>query len=277
MSRHLLPVVWLAFLVAPVTAGAAGAPALPEAKLQADYSATLLGIPVGRVTWTVDVRRDQFTAVANGETSGLLRIFAQGHGTANAQGIVSAKQPVASNFLVNYVAGRSSNEVKIVFSGGKAKETLTPAPKPDPSAVPLTDAYRTGVVDPMTALLIRVPGSGEVSASVCQRRIAVFDGHMRYDLQLGFKRLANVRAQKGYQGPAAVCSVTFFPLAGYDPGRSGIKYLQAQRGIEIWLAPVADTRLFAPYRVLVPTPLGPGVLEATNFVATPQAHAANAN
>jgi hypothetical protein len=42
------------------------------------------------------------------------------------------------------------------------------------------------------------------------------------------------------------------------------------RDTELWLAPIAGTRLMVPYRVTLPTPFGQGVLEATQFVTIPQ-------
>ena len=55
-----------------------------------------------------------------------------------------------------------------------------------------------------------------------------------------------------------------------------IKYLIAQRNMEAWLAPIAGTRILAPYKVTVPTPLGAGVMQATQFVTTAQPRAAPA-
>ncbi len=50
-----------------------------------------------------------------------------------------------------------------------------------------------------------------------------------------------------------------------------IKYLTAQRNMEIAFAPLAGTRILVPYRMVVPTPLGVAMLEATQFItqATP--------
>ena len=36
--------------------------------------------------------------------------------------------------------------------------------------------------------------------------------------------------------------------------------------IEAWFAPIAGTRVLVPFRLVIPTPLGTGVLEATQFV-----------
>jgi hypothetical protein len=90
---------------------------------------------------------------------------------------------------------------------------------------------------------------------------------MRFDLQLSFKRIENVHARKGYQGPVVVCGVQFVPLAGFVPERLAIKYLEAQQDMEMWLAPIPGTRVVVPYRISLQTPLGRGVLEAVQFVA----------
>src|SRR5262249_26539212 len=100
---------------------------------------------------------------------------------------------------------------------------------------------------------------------------------MRYNLQFAYKRMEQVKAEKGYEGPAVVCSVTFVPLAGYVPHRAAIKYLVAQRDMEIWLAPIALTRVLVPFRVSIPTPIGTGVMQARQFTTmTTPPHAATA-
>jgi Protein of unknown function (DUF3108) len=127
------------------------------------------------------------------------------------------------------------------------------------------------VLDPMTASLIRVSGNGDTFVpEACQRTLPVFDGRMRYDLQLAFKHLEKVKSEHGYQGTVVVCSVYFTPVAGHVPERSTIKYLTEQRDMELWLAPIAGTRLLVPYRASIPTPIGIGVLQATQFASVPR-------
>jgi hypothetical protein len=67
-----------------------------------------------------------------------------------------------------------------------------------------------------------------------------------------------------------VCSVQFVPISGYVPSRPAIKYLIRQRDIEAWLAPIPPTRVVVPFRLIVPTPLGTGILNATQFVTVAQ-------
>ena len=109
-----------------------------------------------------------------------------------------------------------------------------------------------------------------LNMQACQRTLSIFDGRMRYDLALAFKRIEAVRSQPGYQGPVVVCAVRFSPIAGHVPDRYALRYLADQRDIEMWLAPIAGTRIMAPYRVSVPTPIGVGLLQATQFVSTAQ-------
>jgi len=124
------------------------------------------------------------------------------------------------------------------------------------------------VLDPMTSALNRVAGNGDpVSPEACNRKVAVFDGRVRYDLNSEFKRIETVKAERGYQGPVVVCAVYFQPISGYVPDKPAIKYLVALREAEVWLAPILGTRVVVPYRFSLPTPLGLGVLQATQFVS----------
>src|SRR6266850_1533068 len=128
-------------------------------------------------------------------------------------------------------------------------------------------AQGRGVYDPMTGSMLRVPGSGDpLSPDACRSGAAIFDGRMRYDLKLDFKRMETVKAEKGYHGPVVVCAIYFTPVAGYIPDRPVIKYLAAQRNIEIAFALIAGTRILVPFRMVIPTPLGTAMLEATQFI-----------
>jgi len=254
---------------AVVTICLLGSGANAQGKLDARYVATLAGVPIGKGAWVIDIGDDQFTAAASGMTTGLLRVFATGQGNAASRGVVRSDILAPTIFVSTVNNDKRVEELRIVLSAGTVKELLLDPPTtPNPDRVPLTDAHRRGVTDPMSAALIRVSGSGDpVSPEACRRILPVFDGRMRFDLQLSFKRIEKVQAQKGYQGPVVVCAVQFVPLAGYVPERPAIKYLMAQQDMEIWLAPIPGTRVVVPYRISLQTPLGQGVLEATQFVA----------
>jgi hypothetical protein len=246
-----------------------GGGASAQGKLDGRYIATLAGVQIGKGAWVIEIGDDQFTAAASGMTTGLLRVFATGQGNGASRGAVRGDNLVPTIFVSTINNDKRVEELRIVLSAGTVKDlVIDPPTTPNPDRIPLTDAHRRGVIDPMSAALIRVSGNGDpVSPEACRRTIPVFDGRMRFDLQLGFKRIEKVQAQKGYQGPVAVCGVQFIPLAGYVPERAAIKYLMAQQDMEIWLAPIPGTRVVVPYRISLQTPLGQGILEATQFVA----------
>ena len=276
LTRHaiFLGVTALAVTMADAQQGQSSA----QGKLDARYVVTLSGLPIGQGAWVIDIADDHFTASASGATAGLLQVFASGQGQSAASGSISGGQLVPSSYASRIVTGDKSDEVRMVISAGAVKElAANPPTVASPDRVPVTDAHRRGVSDPMTASLIRVPGSGDTSVpQACQRTLSIFDGRMRYDLQLAFKRLERVRSERGYQGVAVVCAVRFSPIAGHVPERYAIKYLVQLRDIELWLAPIAGTRVMVPYRVTVPTPLGLGVMQATQFVSMPQPSKATA-
>jgi hypothetical protein len=276
LTRHALVVgaAALAMTMADAEQGHAAA----QGKLDARYTVTLAGLPIGQGAWVIDIGEESFTASASGATSGLMQVFASGHGQSSSRGGVSGGQLVPSSYASRIVTDQKSDEVRMVISSGAVKEFVANPPTvASPDRVPVTEAHRRGVSDPMTASLMRVPGTGDTLVpQACQRTLAIFDGRMRYDLRLAFKRLERVRTERGYQGIAVVCAVNFAPIAGHVPDRAAIKYLVQLRDIELWLAPIAGTRVMVPYRVSVPTPLGLGIMQATQFVSVPQASKATA-
>jgi hypothetical protein len=276
ISRHAICLSALALVV--TAADAQLGVGFAQGKLDARYTVSLGGLPVGRGAWVIDITDDHFSASASGATTGVMRVFASGQGQSAARGTVSGDKLSPSIYTSSIVTDQKYDEVRMVLSSGAVREFVADPPNPpSPDRVPLTDAHRRGVLDPMTASLMRVPGNGDpVGPQACQRTNSVFDGRMRYDLQLSFKRMEQVRAEKGYQGNAVVCGVHFRPIAGHIPDRAAIKYLIELRDIEVWLVPIAGTRVVVPYRVTVPTPLGVGVLQATQFVAVPQPGKASA-
>ena len=247
---------------------AAGA-AHAEGRLEAHYEASLAGLPVGSGTWVVDVADTHYLAAASGSTTGLLRVFTGGRGTSAARGSLLGGHPLISTYAATINTNDKSTAVRLLIDAGNVKATkLDPPLDHDPERVPLTPAHEHGVLDPMTTTLVRMPGDGDpVAPEACAHKVAVFDGRLRYDLELAFKRMDTVKAEKGYQGPVVVCSVYFHPIAGFIPHRAAIKYLAKLRSMEVWLAPIAGTRVLVPFRAEVPTPIGAAVLNATQFVS----------
>lgn len=247
-------------------------PASAQGRLEAHYEASLAGIAVGKGTWGIEITEDYYSASAQGATAGLLKAFSGGTGTGSAQGRIINGALVPTNYTAT-ISSKKSETIKINLANGGVKDfSIDPEPPVDSDRIVVTEAHKKGVIDPMTSSLVRVPGNGEVlGPDACRGGSSVFDGRLRYDLKLDFKRMETVKAEKGYHGPAVVCAIYFTPLAGYIPDRPVIRYLANERRMEIVLVPIAGTRVLVPFRLTIPTPFGAAVLEATQFntVATP--------
>ncbi|MGA3137412.1 MAG: DUF3108 domain-containing protein [Xanthobacteraceae bacterium] len=253
--------------------------AAAQGRLEADYTATLMGIPIGRGNWIIDISEDEVTAAANGATAGLLRFFASGTGVGAARGTIAAGHLVPLNYFATVTAKDRIDDVRIAFTGGNVKDfTVEPPVGPNPDRIAVTDTDRRNVVDPMISTMNYVAGSGDpLSPLACNRKVSVFDGRLRYDLTSEFKRTETVKASKGYQGPVMVCAVYFTPVSGYLPNSTTMKYLASIRDAEAWMAPIAGTRVLVPFRFSLPTPVGVGTLEATQFVTVAKPPQAAAN
>ena len=250
---------------------AAIAPASAQGKLDAQYTVTLAGIPIGKGTWVIDISESQYTASAKGTTTGLLRAFTGGEGSTVAHGTLQAGKPATSSYTATINTSKKTDAIQLTINNGTVKDSkIDPPLEPDPERVPVTEADTRGILDPMSASLLRIAGTGDLlSPEACRQTMAIFDGRLRYDLKLAYKRMDKVKADKGYAGPVVVCAVFFSPVSGYVPSRKAIRYISKIQDMEVWLAPIAGTRVLVPFRAEGPTPVGNAVMEATQFVSVP--------
>lgn len=238
-----------------------------ETRLRAHYVATLIGITVGSGSWDLRIASDHFIATGNGGSAGLALLFSSGRAEAVAEGPVRAGRPAPQRYDYTSITTKKYDEIHLRLAQGNVTELrVDPPQKPHRKRVPLEPRHQIGVLDPITAVM--TPAPGPPGPETCARSLAVFDRRMRYDLHFTFKRMEQVKTNAGYQGPAAVCAIRFAPIAGHIPERPAIKYLTELTTMEVWLAPVAGTALAVPWKVVIPTPYGTGVLQAESFRVT---------
>src|ERR1700738_1470966 len=77
---------WASLSVGAAMSFALTHPAAAQGRVDAQYEATLSGIPVGKGAWTIEIGDDQFSASAFGGTTGLLKAFSGGRGTGASAG-----------------------------------------------------------------------------------------------------------------------------------------------------------------------------------------------
>jgi len=241
-----------------------------EGKLDASYTISFARIRVGDISATGVLGESEYVISARGRAGGIMKVLVDGEASFSTRGTVKDGYPVPTTFTSKIVSDAETSDVTMVLDEGSVKELAAAAPTKS-DRVPVTQANRQGIVDPLTAMLFSAAAAGEgLHRDVCRHTLPIFDGQQRYDLKLAFKRMDKVAAEKGYAGPVVVCSVSYEPIAGHR-AYPLVKYLSEGREMEMALAPVAGTRLLAPFRMLVVSALANLVIEANQFEVTAQA------
>jgi Protein of unknown function (DUF3108) len=238
-----------------------------QSTLTARYRLSLAGIEIGAGDWSVDLDNDRYTAKSSGQLFGMWRVLLGPDISATTHGTASQGHLTPTSYLANFSSDDTTENVRMTLRDGVASEVEAKPPIPaSPDRVPIAAADLRGAIDPLTAGLMPVPGTGDLLApAACQRTLPIFDGTHRFDMGLSFKRMERIKAEIGYQGPGVVCGMSYRPVAGYDAGAFRVNYLKKARDMEMWFAPIAGTRMLAMFRISMPTMLGIAVLAATRF------------
>lgn len=162
---------------------------------------------------------------------------------------------------------QTKRSIRIALSRGTVRmASIVPPLDYRPDRVPLTEEHRRNVIDPLSAMLMPVASGNDVlNADNCNRTLPIFEGTERFDIRLSYLRTETVKTQKGYSGPVLVCRATYKPIAGHRP-RKQVEFMEENRTIEAWLAPVEGASMLAPWKVSLSTMVGTLVIEANQFV-----------
>lgn len=235
------------------------------------YNVTLGGMRIGIGGLRANVANNVYTATATVRFAGLARLIADGRGSATSAGSLVGGKVLPNRYSISTSSGRYVQSVRMSMIGGTVRLlTIDPVPHIRPDAVPVTPNDRRGIVDPVGALVMPVPGKGDmlVPAS-CNRTLPVFDGRQRYDVSLTFDRTETVQpdasAASSYSGPVIVCRARYRAIAGHRPMTENVKQLEASRDLEVWLAPMSGARVLVPWKILAGTSSGRIVIEATQL------------
>ena len=117
-----------------------------------------------------------------------------------------------------------------------------------PDRVPLGPGDKQNVVDPVGAVVIPAPRSQPlVSPAACDRKIPIFDGYTRFDIDLTYVGERSVKAE-GYDGPVVVCSARYVPISGHRRDRPATKFMADNKDLEVWLALIESDQALIPFR-----------------------------
>ncbi len=258
----------------PMCAAAAQDETSAASRLEAAYTITFARISVGAATLNAELKENEYSITVTGRAGGVMRILLNGSASLSTHGVVRDGRLVPTSFTSKIESEAQIQNVRMVLDDGSVKELeLTP---PIGAGAP-AEEERQGIIDPLSAMLVPAAGTdGALSQEACRRTLPVFDGRLRYDLRLAFKRMDKLSEDQGYKGPVVVCALTFVPLAGHSGATPLVKYLSEGREMEIALAPVSGTPVLAPVRLLVASMVANLMITANRFEASVTSRATRA-
>ena len=178
---------------------------------------------------TIVLGDKEYAISAHGRAGGLMKALVDGEGSFSTHGIITDNYPVPTKFSSKIVSNAETSDVIMVLEEGSVKE-LAASPPPGSSRVPVTEANRQGIVDPLTAMLFSAATEGDaLSPQACRRTLPIFDGQQRYDLKFAFKRRDKVTAEKGYASPVVGCWLRYEPIAGHNASTTLVRSFRRSR------------------------------------------------
>lgn len=235
-----------------------------QAQIAATYRVDLAAFKLGDFHLTAKLKGPTYELQAQGRFSLITGMIYRASGRTESTGRLSKAGAEPSRFRVIYKGGSKREERRLRFVDGTVDQvSIVPRKKQNPRSIPVTAAQLEHVLDPLTAAFLSVRANGSLSdLKICQRTVPVFDGKQRFDIILTPKRAERVEenAPTGLSGPLAVCRVKFVPIGGYRPDNPGIKFMTQTEDIEVWLVSLPRTDLYIPYRIVVPTTWGSGLI-----------------
>ena len=234
--------------------------------LHATYNVSLVGLQIGVANLDANLTPTSYAIDARAKITGLAYWFSRARGASSGQGAIVNNRVVPATFATIASNASMTRTIRMSLSANAVKDVdITPPFDEKPDRVPLTEKDEQGVVDPVGAVVMPVPAKGPlVGPDSCDRKIPVFDGYTRFDVDLTYVGQREV-STKGYKGPVAVCAVRYTPIAGQRRDRPATKFMADNKDLEVWLAPVAGAHVLMPFRISARTMIGMTVIEASEF------------
>jgi hypothetical protein len=239
-------------------------------RITAVYRVDIGNFNLGDFKLTTTFRGDDYEIRGEGRFKVLQGLIYEWRGVTASYGRVTDTGPEPTMYAFNYAdSAKAGERLRLTFDGRAVTDiSISPKKRPLPRTIPVTKEQLEGVLDPLSGAFLSAQSENlNGDLNVCNHTLPVFDGRQRYDLVVTPKRVVTVKrtTQAGYGGPAVICGVKFIPIAGYQPDNPGIRLMTQSDEIEVWLIPVRGTRMYVPYRIVLPTPVGYGSAVVTSI------------
>ncbi len=250
----------------PIPAHAGASESKWPSSVSSRYTMSFNGFEVGSYSFESTSNGKTYSATSSANVSAMFGAF-KWKGTITANGAIAPENPRPVSYQMNFRTKSKAGLIRLGFDRSGVKSlAIEPKKEPNPEAVPVKPEHMKSVFDPMSAIIaLTHAGTG----NPCSKKLAVFDGKVRFNLTLspkGHERLAEAKPS-GQPKELHICKVKYDPVAGHKP-KDFVNPWVDYGAIEIALRPVPSAGVYVPYRITVPTTLGAAVMLADRIDIT---------
>ncbi len=187
-----------------------------------------------------------------------------------SNGYIRSHKPRPNIYAFSARSDKKAEAIRLKFSrNGVNKVQAVPPTRPHPKRIALTKAHLKNVVDPLSAMLTFTDNAPSLTngTQACNRSIKIFDGRQRFNVTLSFKRKTYAKLSNGQSRTAFVCRAKYRPIAGHKMNQA-VTYMSNSNGLEIWLVPLPQAKMYVPYKIIIPIMIGTATAELANFKVT---------
>ncbi|HEV2652885.1 MAG TPA: DUF3108 domain-containing protein [Rhizomicrobium sp.] len=262
-TRHALIALASVFALASpaIAAGGAGGEATAVTGSQLQMAMTLYagGVTLGKVDLDATIRGDQYHAVSNLETGGMVNAFWQAQIQATSTGTVAPKN-FHPALYDSFYTGRADKkqEVSLTYDAtGPAKLYAEPSYPLTGYEVP--PEQKKATFDPLSAITYFVSGVGATGESPCDVKLPVYDGRRRYDVNFVKVKDTSISMDNGlYKGKALLCQIKYKQISGYKPRvlKDGVNFPEINVWVGVFPSAITGRNYVVPLRVWASTDYG---------------------
>lgn len=223
----------------------------------ASYDVSLAGLGMARIDVSVTIDNNNYTVAGVGKPAYLGTLFMDGKVSVSSSGKLKNTKIDPDQYNLSF-SSEDENAVVDMKIGNSNIVELTAEPELDEHSdrVPVSKDHHVGIIDPVSAIMVPMVRNGNgLDPKTCDRSAPVHDGWYRYNIQLSYKGIEQVKSNN-YKSEAIVCNVRWVPIAGHRSEKDNTKYMMENRDIEIWLVPLNGTEMLVPYLISIRTKAG---------------------
>ena len=238
--------------------------------VKARYKLSFNGLEVGSYDFASQFDGKSYVSTSSAKVSAVFGAF-KWRGDIQSSGKLIANRPRPANYEMNFKTKKKGGSVKLGFdAGGVTSVAVEPNKPPRADAVPIAADHLKNVFDPMSAIMAM---SHAVGPNPCKQRIPIFDGKARFDLVMSPKATEKIsdNSASGQPRELIVCRVKYQPISGHKP-KDFVDPWVDYNNLEIAFRPIPSADIYVPYRITIPTTIGPCMMDAENITITSPNH-----